>query len=142
MIILIKKLIVYRIFILNKILNKDLNNLNIIRDISKPNSLKFEYESLFDQSFARNRVSNIEKIILKNNEDVTKELSFFFIENNFRKELYEMKITNLLRDNGVQSSKIRHINLNNYNKELQNFIILSDKNYVITDNEKIYLYDN
>ena len=57
-------------------LNKDSNNLNIIRDISKPNSLKFEYESLFDQSFARNRVSNIEKIILKNNEDVTKELIY------------------------------------------------------------------
>jgi hypothetical protein len=108
--------------------------LSVIKETSKPNSPKFEYKILF----RRKDQSINDKIIIKNFDSNTKDLTFFFVSIfDHKKELYEMKINNL---SDYQDKAI--INQINVNNKFENFIILSEQNYIISDFYNIYLYDN
>ena len=115
-------------------------NIEIIEELSKKNSYKFEYKTLFKIKYEQ----TIQKIILKNNNNIEKELSFFFIIDFYRKELMEIKIKNIIENKKENKDYIiQKVNFNDYNKELDNFFIVSDNKYIIIDAYgTIYLYDN
>ena len=126
-------------------ISNDNGELKILKRVTDINSKKFDFNIIYEKSLNFNC-----KIVLKKNNNIEKELSFYLLKNIkiaehwFKTQLMEITIKDLFNYNKNKVNNDNNFIIKNI-KTFDNIIdllILSDNKNIIFKNKNIFLYDD